>query len=69
MPLPPPPRTFICTRCTWQRTTLPKSDALVLGRDWFSRCPLCADDSLESRIATRTKALKARLGQFLRSGG
>lgn len=66
MAFPPPPLTFLCPRCSWQRTTLPKSDALVIGRDCFNRCPECAYEPLESRAASKAEVLRARLGRFLR---
>ncbi|MDI6529256.1 hypothetical protein QMA71_27290 [Pseudomonas otitidis] len=63
MPIPPQPLTFSCSRCSWQKTTIPLSDALVLGRDWFAQCPQC-NCELQRRAATKTEVLRARLEQF-----
>lgn len=64
MPVPAHPFTFICSRCSWRKTTIPLSDALLLGRDWFAQCPQCKSE-LQGRVATKTEILKARLEQFL----
>lgn len=66
MPIPPPPFTFICPRCSWQITVLPKSDALVIGRDCYIRCPKCGNETVEQRMATPIEVMKARLGHLLR---
>ncbi|WHV79592.1 hypothetical protein M2I96_12250 [Pseudomonas aeruginosa] len=66
MPIPPPPLTFICPHCSWHRTTLPKSDALVIGRDCYIRCPKCGHESLEQRTVTPIEVIKARLKYLLR---
>ena len=65
MPIPPRPRTFICRACGWKTTTLPLSDCLIEGRDWFSSCPECLHDELESRLATQAEIMKKRLANFL----
>lgn len=61
MPLPPPPITFICLACDWSKTTIPLSDALTLGRDWFARCPQCGHAELAQRPATQAEVLRVRL--------
>lgn len=61
MPIPPRPLTFICPGCAWQKTTIPQSDALFIGRDFYGQCPKCKYEPLEGRLATRTEILKARL--------
>lgn len=66
MPIPLPPRTFICSHCNWQRTRIFTSDALQLGIDWFNHCPSCQHTELESRPASRTEIMRERLRQFLR---
>ncbi len=60
MPIPPRPLTFICPGCAWQKTTIPQSDALVIGRDFYGQCPVC-HKPLESRAATPAEILKAKL--------
>lgn len=66
MPIPLPPRTFICSHCHWQRTCIFTSDALQLGVDWFSHCPACKRTELETRPASRAEIMRERLRQFLR---
>lgn len=65
MPIPPHPRTFICPACNWKRTPIPLSDCLMEGRDWFSDCPECRHDKLETRLATQAEIMKERLANFL----
>ena len=65
MPIPPHPRTFICPACNWKRTVIPLSDCLMEGRDWFSDCPECRHNELETRLATQTEIMKERLANFL----
>lgn len=67
MPLPPHPRTFICSVCGWKHTAIALSDCLMEGRDWFSRCPECRHEKLETRLATKTEIMKKRLANFLPS--
>ncbi|MWK58904.1 hypothetical protein GO594_23215 [Pseudomonas otitidis] len=67
MPMPPLPRTFICPKCGWQRTTTPASDALRLNIDWFYCCPVCQHTELEARPASRTEIMRARLIQLFRN--
>lgn len=66
MPIPLPPRTFICSHCGWQRTRIFTSDALQLGVDWFSHCPSCQHAELETRLASRAEIMRERLAQFFR---
>ncbi|MCE1080142.1 hypothetical protein QTN23_23970 [Pseudomonas shirazica] len=61
MPIPPRPSTFSCPKCHWHATTLPASDALCEGRDWFSTCPACRNTNLEVRAATQLEIFKAKL--------
>ncbi len=35
------------------------------GRDWFSDCPKCRHDELETRLATQAEIMKERLANFL----
>ncbi|MCQ4249133.1 hypothetical protein NA644_07395 [Pseudomonas stutzeri] len=65
MPIPPRPLTFSCPACSWQRTTIPLSDALLMGRDWFAHCPQCHHASLELRSASQKEIMKTRLAHFL----
>jgi len=37
------------------------------GRDWFSICPECRHEELETRLATRAEIMKKRLANFLPS--
>ncbi|MDV6691876.1 hypothetical protein QO169_09265 [Pseudomonas aeruginosa] len=64
MPIPPRPLTFICPRCAWQKTTVPLSDALEVGRDLYVQCPKCKHEPLEGRLATQAEILKAKLVSF-----
>ncbi|KAF1053634.1 MAG: hypothetical protein GAK43_01304 [Stenotrophomonas maltophilia] len=66
MPIPPPPTTFTCPVCTWKKTRLPLSDALVAGRDFFSHCPRCQHQPLEQRPASRAEIMRTRLNHFLK---
>ncbi|MCQ4230125.1 hypothetical protein M8P87_09690 [Pseudomonas stutzeri] len=66
MPRQPHPFTFMCNRCSWTKTTIPLSDALVIGRDWFAQCPKCGNESLKHVPASQREILKARLEQFFR---
>lgn len=68
MPRPPPPFTYTCTSCSWQKTTFPKSDALMVGRDCFFSCPVCEGDSVEGRFATQSEVMTAKLKQFFLLG-
>jgi Zn finger protein HypA/HybF involved in hydrogenase expression len=69
MPVPPPPKTFVCKECRWEKTVIPKSDALVIGRDWLIRCEECGSERLEMRDVTGGELLKARLLRRLKSFG
>ncbi|ASD19957.1 hypothetical protein DZA07_32725 [Pseudomonas aeruginosa] len=66
MPIPPPPLTFICPRCSWQKTTVPRSDALLIGRDCYTSCPKCGTAPVVRRMATSIEAMRARLEHLLR---
>lgn len=66
MPIPPYPRTFICSHCGWQRTTIPVSDTFRLEVDWFFQCPACQHTELETRPASRAEIMRERLAQFFR---
>ena len=57
MPVPPSPRTYCCTQCGWQRTTHPRSDALMPG-DHFTACPQCGG-TLQTRSPTPLDELKS----------
>lgn len=61
----PPPLTFSCPACSWQKTTYPKSDALGPG-DYFSTCPKCGNEALDVR-ATRGLGLLGVLGALFTS--
>lgn len=67
MPMAPRPSSFACPACGWERTTLPKSDVLIPGRDWFAHCPACAHEPLERRTATQAEIMRARLLEFWQS--
>lgn len=66
MPWPPHPFTFTCPQCHWCKTTVPPSDALREGVDWFSNGPSCRHTALDVRPATvehfHTKLLKLASG-------
>lgn len=66
MPIPPQPHTTICPNCSWQRTSIPASDALRLNVDWFCRCPHCQHTELETRPASRSEIMRERLAQYFR---
>lgn len=66
MPIPPRPRTFICPACGWKRTVILLSDCIMEG-DWYSECPECRHDQLETRLATQAEIMKQRLANFLPS--
>ncbi|TRO25849.1 hypothetical protein EQ826_12535 [Ectopseudomonas mendocina] len=66
MPIPLPPRTFICSHCGWQRTRIITSDAFKLGVDWPAHCPSCQSTDLEIRPASRTEIMRERLNLFFR---
>ncbi|HBP6668260.1 TPA: hypothetical protein L6A99_11805 [Pseudomonas aeruginosa] len=66
MPIPPPPLTFICPHCSWQRTTLPKSDVFAIGLDYYIQCPKCGHEPVTQRRATTIDVMKARLEHLLR---
>ncbi|QEY64994.1 hypothetical protein FXN65_24115 [Metapseudomonas lalkuanensis] len=61
MPIPPMPYTLCCPRCFWKKTIIPLSDALIMGRDWYAKCPHCGYDILERRSASQTEILRARI--------
>ncbi|AVD84941.1 hypothetical protein C4Q28_23620 [Pseudomonas sp. SWI6] len=61
MPIPPRPFTFSCSKCRWHTTTIPASDALCEGRDWYSTCPSCQNTELNVRAASQLGILKAKL--------
>ena len=63
MPWPPHPFTFTCPQCHWHKTTVPSSDALREGKDWFSACPSCQHVDLDVRPATGLEIFKAKLLQ------
>ncbi|PNF99741.1 hypothetical protein CXK98_17575 [Stutzerimonas kunmingensis] len=67
MPVQPHPFTFVCTRCSWKKTTIPRSDALVVGRDWFAQCPRCGNESVSYGRASQREVFRARLEQFSRT--
>ena len=50
MPIRPEPRTYYCPSCGWQKTTAPRSDALMPG-DFYSECPRCGNKDLKVREA------------------
>ncbi|MBX9566215.1 hypothetical protein FKF78_12145 [Aeromonas hydrophila] len=64
MPLPPPPMTFKCTRCSWSKTTAPTSDALHSG-DWFQKCPQCGSPDLQISRARVLAALLAKASRYI----
>ncbi|PBO09354.1 hypothetical protein CI710_11930 [Aeromonas salmonicida] len=50
-PCPPAPSTFHCPKCDWSKTTVPHSDALLRGHDWFDSCLKCQCNQLERHRA------------------
>lgn len=50
MPIRPEPRTYYCPKCGWQKTTAPRSDALMPG-EFYSECPRCGNTQLTIRKA------------------
>ena len=65
MPFPPPPYTLVCQKCDWKKTIKPKSDALMLGIDWFQQCPDCGAKDLDERKPTTAELLTLEGGNFL----
>lgn len=66
MPMPPPPFTTRCLDCGWKKTIAPRSDLLLLGHDWFERCPRCSSGQRLTRsTASPAAAWLARLQQRL----
>ncbi len=65
MPMPPPPFTTRCLDCGWKKTIAPRSDLLLLGHDWFERCPRCSGQRLTRSTASPAAAWLARLQQRL----
>ena len=63
MPIPPPPTTYRCPKCHWQKTTTPRSDALAPG-DIYTHCPLCRHQPLETRKPDFLELALAKLKQF-----
>jgi peptide subunit release factor 1 (eRF1) len=51
MPVKPQPSTYECPACGWSKTVAPKSDCLAEGYDYFTTCPKCGSENLESRPA------------------
>jgi predicted RNA-binding Zn-ribbon protein involved in translation (DUF1610 family) len=50
MPIRPEPRTYYCPKCGWQKTTAPRSDALMPG-DFYAECPKCGNPDIKIREA------------------
>jgi hypothetical protein len=65
MPIPPPPMTFSCPSCGWKKPTTPRSDALVIGVDWFNHCPECGREDLTCEVASPPASALTRLKQLL----
>ncbi|HBP5541066.1 hypothetical protein FNV45_16480 [Pseudomonas aeruginosa] len=65
MPVRPAPLTFSCSHCSWQRTTIPASDALEIGRDCFVRCPRCGHEPVGMRRASSLEVVGAKLERLL----
>ncbi|TNI63009.1 hypothetical protein CF121_05960 [Aeromonas media] len=66
MPVPPPPFTFHCPQCGWQKTVVPKSDALVCGLSWFEVCPKCSHSPLERAPANMVELAMAKIRDAVR---
>lgn len=60
MPFPAPATTFHCPQCGWQKTTIPRSDVLLRGHDWFDCCPKCQCKTLERHPASAIELLAAK---------
>lgn len=65
MSIAPPPFTLFCQYCIWKMTFLPRSDVLVLNRDWFTHSPTCNTPLPHRRTAPLKEVLKTRLEEFL----
>lgn len=65
MPLPPPSMKFRCPACGWQKTTHPKSDALVIGIDSFESCPRCRHRELEVQVARQAQSAVQQFRRLL----
>jgi len=65
MPLPPPSMKFRCPACGWQKTTHPKSDALVIGIDSFDTCPRCGHGELEVEVARQAQSAVQQFRRLL----
>jgi len=57
--------TFSCPGCGWKKTTAPRSDALVIGVDWFNHCPECGCEDLTYEVASPPASALTRLKQLL----
>lgn len=62
MPIPPVPKHYKCTRCSWGKRVSPQSDCL-LPYVHFNSCPKCGS-SVTAEADTLTVAIK-RVGRFL----
>ena len=60
MPIPVPVTTFHCPNCGWQKTAVPRSDALIRGHNWFDCCPQCQYENLDRRPASTVELLAAK---------
>lgn len=58
MPVRPPPNTYRCRSCGWQRTFFPRRDCMMEGLDYVTACPRCKSEDIEIKdnLATRLTA-------------
>lgn len=61
------PNTFICPVCRWQSTALFAGDGQLFDFYWFSSCPQCGCETLDSRPASRVEIMNARLEEFFKN--
>lgn len=62
MPIPPAPKHFKCTRCSWSKRVSPTSDCLMYG-EHFTSCPKCGSP-VTAKTDTLVIAIK-RVGRLL----
>ncbi|MDO5291085.1 MAG: hypothetical protein Q4F13_15865 [Pseudomonadota bacterium] len=65
MPIAPPPTTFTCPQCGWQKTAFPRSDVLVPGVDVWDACPRCGQAPDSRRAEGVLPALQGLLKKVL----
>ena len=60
----PSPYEIRCSDCGWSKTFSPKSDVLILGKDYIESCPKCSSAKISIHKAGVFKGLLADLSNF-----